>query len=493
MDVQNISKSFPGVQALKDVCFQVFTGEVHALVGENGAGKSTLMNILSGVYGQTEGKLIWEGKEVHFKDSREPKDLGIAMIHQELSLAVHLSVDENIFMGRLPKGAFGKIDYRKLKEQTVEALSRVGLGPEFAGLTVKKLSVSQQQMVEIAKALSLNARLIIMDEPSSSLTQNETKILLNLIRELRDQGVAIIYISHRMEEVFEIAERITILRDGCVVGSSMADEITINQVLSTMVGREYKNEKYHSCRADYNAEPVLKVEHISYKNMVKDASFELYPAEVLAITGLVGAGRTELLETVFGCRQQNSGTVYIDGDQINRRTPSLMMKKGMALVPEGRKIKGILPQMSVLDNTRISALGNYTTGGIIHSREVSQAVEEQVEKLQIKTPSLQQKIKYLSGGNQQKVILARCLMCTPKILIMDEPTNGIDVGAKQEIYKIIDELSKEGISIVCISSEMTEVLAIADRVIVMHEGVVTGELKNENLSQDTIMKYAFGN
>ena len=260
-----------------------------------------------------------------------------------------------------------------------------------------------------------------------------------------------------------------------------------------MVGREYKNEKYHFCRADYNAEPVLKVEHISYKNMVKDASFELYPAEVLAITGLVGAGRTELLETVFGCRQQDGGTVTIDGNQINKRTPSIMMKKGMALVPEGRKIKGILPQMSVLDNTRISALGRYTTGGIIHSREVSKAVETQVEKLQIKTPSLQQKIKYLSGGNQQKVILARCLMCTPKILIMDEPTNGIDVGAKQEIYKIIDELSKEGISIVCISSEMTEVLAIADRVIVMHEGVVTGELKNENLSQDTIMKYAFGN
>ncbi|MBQ9060481.1 MAG: sugar ABC transporter ATP-binding protein, partial [Firmicutes bacterium] len=280
MEVENISKSFPGVQALKNVQFKIYAGEIHALVGENGAGKSTLMNILSGVYGQTEGRLLWQGKEVQFKDTRAPKELGIAMIHQELSLASHLNVAENIFMGRLPKNRFGLVDYKVLKEKTVEALARVGMGEEFALAKVGSMSVSQQQMVEIAKALSLHARLIIMDEPSSSLTQNETKTLLRLIRELRDQNVAVIYISHRMDEVFEIAERITILRDGSVVGSSMAGEVTVNQVLSTMVGREYKNEKLHQCRADYAAEPVLKVENLTYKNIVKGVSFEVYPSEI---------------------------------------------------------------------------------------------------------------------------------------------------------------------------------------------------------------------
>ncbi|MBQ8307010.1 MAG: sugar ABC transporter ATP-binding protein [Blautia sp.] len=490
MEVENISKSFPGVQALKNVQFKIYAGEIHALVGENGAGKSTLMNILSGVYGQTEGRLLWQGKEVQFKDTRAPKELGIAMIHQELSLASHLNVAENIFMGRLPKNRFGLVDYKVLKEKTVEALARVGMGEEFALAKVGSMSVSQQQMVEIAKALSLHARLIIMDEPSSSLTQNETKTLLRLIRELRDQNVAVIYISHRMDEVFEIAERITILRDGSVVGSSMAGEVTVNQVLSTMVGREYKNEKLHQCRADYAAEPVLKVENLTYKNIVKGVSFEVYPSEILAVTGLVGAGRTELLECVVGFRRADSGEVFIKGKKADNRSVSAMMKNGLAMVPEGRKIKGILPQMSVLDNMRISALGNYTHGGIIQVNEVARKVNEKIEELRVKTPSVQQKMKYLSGGNQQKVIVGRCLMCTPEILVMDEPTNGIDVGAKQEIYKIIDDLSRQGIAVICISSEMAEVMAIADRVIVMHEGVVTGNLKNENLSQDTIMQYA---
>lgn len=490
MDVQDISKKFPGVQALKDVCFEVYEGEVHALVGENGAGKSTLMNILSGVYEQTEGKLIWMGKEVRFKDTREPKNLGIAMIHQELSLASHLSVMENIFMGRLPRKKSGLVDYNKLKTDTAEVLKRVGLEEELAPVRVDRLSVSRQQMVEIARALSLNARMIIMDEPSSSLTQNETRILLNLIRELRSQGVAIIYISHRMEEVFEIAERITILRDGCVVGSYMAEDITVNEVLSKMVGREYKIEKLHNCNADYQAEPVLRVENLTYKNVFRDISFSLYPAEVLVITGLVGAGRSELLETVFGYRRQESGTVYLDGESVNNKNSGVMMRKGVAIVPEGRKINGIFPQLSVYDNMRISSLGQYKKAGILDNAAIRRDVEKQVDAMRIKTPSVQQKMKYLSGGNQQKVILGRCMMCTPKVLIMDEPTNGIDVGAKQEIYKIIDELSQNGMSIICISSELQEVLTIADRIIVMHEGRITGEMKNENVTQDMIMRCA---
>lgn len=490
MDVQNISKKFPGVQALKDVCFQVYEGEVHALVGENGAGKSTLMNILSGVYEQTEGKLIWMGKEVRFKDTREPKNLGIAMIHQELSLASHLSVMENIFMGRLPKKRNGLIDYDKLKADTAEVLKRVGLEEELASVRVDRLSVSRQQMVEIARALSLEAKMIIMDEPSSSLTQNETQILLDLIRELRSQGVAIIYISHRMDEVFEISERITILRDGCVAGSCMAGDITVNEVLSKMVGREYRIEKLHSCNADYQAAPVLRVEHLTYKNVFRDISFSLYPAEVLVITGLVGAGRSELLETVFGYRRQEAGTVYLDGKSVNNRNPGVMMREGLAIVPEGRKLNGIFPQLSVYDNMRISSLGKYKKAGVLDNAAIRRDVDRQVNAMRIKTPSVSQKMKYLSGGNQQKVILGRCMMCTPKVLIMDEPTNGIDVGAKQEIYKIIDELSQNGMSIICISSELQEVLTIADRIIVMHEGTITGEMKNENVTQDTIMRYA---
>ncbi|MCI8737639.1 MAG: sugar ABC transporter ATP-binding protein [Lachnospiraceae bacterium] len=490
MDVQNISKKFPGVQALKDVCFPVYEGEIHALVGENGAGKSTLMNILSGVYEQTEGKLIWKGKEVRFKDTREPKKLGIAMIHQELSLASHLSVMENIFMGRLPKKKSGFIDYEKLKTDTGKALERVGLEEELAFVRVDRLSVSRQQMVEIARALSMDAKMIIMDEPSSSLTQSETRTLLNLIKELRSQGVAIIYISHRMDEVFEIAERITILRDGCVVNSYMAGDVTINEVLSRMVGREYKMEKLHKCNADYRAEPVLRVEHLTYKNIFRDISFSLYPAEVLVITGLVGAGRSELLETVFGYRQQEAGTVYLDGESVNNKNPGVMMSKGLAIVPEGRKINGIFPQLSVYDNMRISSLGRYKKAGILNNAAIRRDVNRQVDAMNIKTPSVCQKIKYLSGGNQQKVILGRCMMCTPKVLIMDEPTNGIDIGAKQEIYKIINVLSQNGMSIICISSEMQEVLTIADRIIVMHEGRITGEMKNENVTQDMIMRYA---
>ncbi|MDD7078463.1 MAG: sugar ABC transporter ATP-binding protein, partial [Lachnospiraceae bacterium] len=394
MEVQGIGKKFPGVQALKNVAFQVYSGEIHALVGENGAGKSTLMNIFSGVYGQTEGKLIWQGKEVSFKNTREPKNLGIAMIHQELSLANHLTVMENIFMGRLPKKA-GRIDYVKLKADTVKALERVGLGPELAGETVGKLSVSKQQMVEIARALSLNAKLIIMDEPSSCLAENETRTLLDLIIELKNQGVAIIYISHRMNEVFEIAERITILRDGSVVGSYLAQELTVNEVLSKMVGREYKQEKLHECIADYSAQPVLKVENLSYKDIVKNVSFEAYPAEVLVFTGLVGSGRTELLETVMGFRKKETGTVTFDGQNVGGKSSGAMIKKGISIVPEGRKTNGIFPQLSVLDNMCISALGHYAKGGVLNTKKTKDDVREQVDALSVKTPSLGQKMKYL--------------------------------------------------------------------------------------------------
>ena len=472
--------------------FEVYSGEIHALVGENGAGKSTLMNILSGVFPQTSGDIFWQGKKVHFKDTKDSKNIGIAMIHQELSLAPQLSVMENVFMGDLPRNRGGFIDYKKLREKTVEQLKRVKLDAKYASSIVSALGVSQQQMVEIAKALALDAKVLVMDEPTSCLTLQETEILLDIMRQLRGEGVSIIFISHRMDEVFEIADRITILRDGSSVASMLRKDAEVNQVLSLMVGREYSDACVHHCCAKYEAEPVLKVEHLSYSNKVKDVSFSLYPSEVLFITGLVGAGRSELIETIFGSRRQSAGEVYIEGKPVKKRSTRSMLARGMSLVPEGRKIQGIFAQMSVQDNMQISALGRYRTKlGTLKVKRLRGSVMEQVDALRIKTPSLRQLIRYLSGGNQQKVILGRCLMCHPKILILDEPTNGIDVGAKQEIYKIIDRLAHEGVSIICVSSEMAEVLSLADRAIVMHEGVVTGDLKNdENLTQDVIMRYA---
>lgn len=492
MEVHGIVKKFSGVTALDGVNLNVTPGRIHALLGENGAGKSTLMNILSGVYPPTDGEIIWKGQPVHFRNSAESKKLGIAMVHQELSLAPHLSVMENIFIGNLPKKKSGIVDYKQLNEQAVALLSRVNLDASFASKKISDLSVSQQQMVEIAKALALNAELLIMDEPTSCLTANETETLLSIMRQLRDEGVSIIFISHRMGEIFSVCDDITVLRDGKSVGNFVREEVEVNQILSLMVGREYNEEKAHQCCASYSSDPILKVENLRYKNIVKDISFELYPSEVLVLTGLVGAGRSELIEAVFGSRRISGGRVFLKGENVTGKGTKYMLQRGVSLVPEGRKIQGIFPQMSVEDNMQISALHKYrNTFGFLKTSELKKDIDNQIESLRVKTPSVKQLIRYLSGGNQQKVIVGRCLMSNPDILILDEPTNGIDVGTKQEIYKIIDRLSHEGVSIICISSEMAEVLTIADRVLVMREGKLTGDFKNDDsLTQDIIMAHA---
>lgn len=490
MKIQDVTKTFSGVVALNHVNLEILKGEVHALVGENGAGKSTLMNIMSGVYSATEGTLEWEGKEISFHNTRDSQNIGIAMIHQELSLAQHLSVMENIFMGRLPLNAHHQIDRRKLEKDSRELLKQVGLSPDFATEKVAKLSVSQQQMVEIAKALSWNAKLVIMDEPTACLTASETQILLQIIRKLKQQNISVIYISHRIEEVFAIADRITVLRDGVTISTDDNADIDEMTVLSRMVGRAYESAHRRTSYRVNGSKPVLEVKGLSYKNRVSNVSFDLYPKEVLVITGLVGAGRSELVESIVGARRC-TGDIRIQGHPVKKHTVNGMMHEGVMLVPEGRKIQGILPQLSISDNLSVSALGHFCSGGVIRKRKLNAAVQQKISELRIKTPSAKQAIKYLSGGNQQKVIIGRCILANPRVLILDEPTNGIDVGAKQEIYNQIDALAKEGMSIICISSEMAEVMKIADRVLVMHEGKVTGILdNNEELDQNRIMQYA---
>lgn len=491
LKVDGISKSFPGVKALSEVSFDINQGEVHALVGENGAGKSTLMNILSGVYQQDCGSISFCGTALTIRDPREAQHMGIAMIHQELSLATHLSVMENIYIGRLIKNKFGLIDYAAMRRECASQLQRVGLEGALADALVSKLSVSQMQMVEIAKALSLKAKLIIMDEPSSSLTKRETEVLFSIIRKLQADGVSIVYISHRMDEVFTISDRITVLRDGKGIKTLVTKETNTQEVLSLMVGRKFERATARTVfKPAQDAIPALDVRNLSYSDRVKDVSFKLFPGEVVSVTGLVGAGRTELAETIFGLRKKSSGQVFINGKQENCCSVSKAIELGLGLVPEGRKVQGILQGMTVQENITITSLKKFCKSIFVNAEKEKQSAEVYVEKLRVKTPNLGQKIQYLSGGNQQKAILARWLLNNPKVLMLDEPTHGIDVGAKGEIYELIHQLASEGMAILIISSELPEVLTLSDRVLVMHNGKMTGELVNKELTQETIMKYA---
>ena len=489
MDVQNISKKFPGVQALKDVCFQVYEGEVHALVGENGAGKSTLMNILSGVYEQTEGKLIWMGKEVRFKDTREPKNLGIAMIHQELSLASHLSVMENIFMGRLPKKRNGLIDYDKLKADTAEVLKRVGLEEELASVRVDRLSVSRQQMVEIAKALSINARILIMDEPTSSLTAREIEDLFRIIRKLKSEGKGIVYISHRLEELQHIVDRVTIMRDGQYITSMNFADTTMDQIIAHMVGREIK-EKFPRVECK-KGKKIFEVKNLNAGRMVRDINFSAYEGEIVGFAGLMGAGRTETTRAIFGVDPKESGEIYVDGKEVKINCPMDAIKNGVVLAPEDRKKDGLCTKLSIRHNLALPNLDIVCNKlGVVNSATEKKLCDKAVVDLQIKTPNVEIDSGNLSGGNQQKVVVGKWLARDSRVVIFDEPTRGIDVGAKVEIYHLMNDLKKQGIAVVFVSSEMPEVMGIADRIIVMCDGRITGEVMARETTQNEILTLA---
>ncbi|MDK2799458.1 MAG: ribose transport system ATP-binding protein [Clostridiales bacterium] len=490
LKMENISKSFPGVKALDHVNLELYTGKVLALLGENGAGKSTLMKILSGVYTKDSGDIYFEGNKIDIHSPKHAQSLGIAIIHQELNLLPYLSIAENIFIGReFTKNMTGRIDWKKLYRESKKYLEQLGVTIDPRTL-VKNLSVGEQQMVEIAKALSLDAKIIIMDEPTDALTNKETEKLFKVIRTLKQNGKAIVYISHRLKEIFEICDDVTVMRDGKYIGSANVKNIDQEKLIEMMVGRKLEDKFPRKILKP--GKEMIRVEHLSKKGVLKDVNLSVRSGEVVGLSGLMGAGRTELAKAIFGALKIDSGDIYLEGEKVKINNPKDAVSLGIAYVSEDRKMEGLILKLSVRHNMTLSALGQFSTAGQINANKESRQVEEYIKKLAIKTPSSLQRVKNLSGGNQQKVVLSKWMMINPKVLILDEPTRGVDVGAKVEIYELINKLKESGVAIIMISSEMPEVMGISDRIVVMHEGKITGEFTHDEVSQEKIMQSAVG-
>ncbi len=489
--MEGISKSFPGVKALSKVRLDLNYGEVLALVGENGAGKSTLMKILSGVYQKDEGEIYLEGNKVEIPNAKAAQEMGISIIHQELNLMPDLTVAQNIFIGREPRTGFNFfLKEKELNEKTAELLEKlnINLNPKE---TVSDLTVAKQQMVEIAKALSYNAKIIVMDEPTAALTESEIKTLFDLIENLKNKGVGIIYISHRMEELKVISDRITVMRDGQYIDTLYTKDTDMKKVISLMVGRHIQDESRPTTTVSKEAETVLEVKNLSTKNFLENISFTLKKGEILGFAGLMGAGRTEVARAIFGADKIDEGQIFINGKEVKINKPEDAVKHGIAYLSEDRKRYGLMLEMDVNSNILISSLSNYVNWlTFVNDSKGYVTSEEYVKSLKIKTPSIKQLAKNLSGGNQQKIVIAKWLAKNCDILIFDEPTRGIDVGAKTEIYQLLNELAQQGKSIIMISSELPEILRMSHRIIVMCEGRITGELTNEEASQEKIMDYA---
>lgn len=487
--MKNITKEFSGVTVLRDVSFNIYEGRAMALIGENGAGKSTLMKILTGVYTKTAGEVMLAGETVNFQNVRESQNRGIAIIHQELNLVGDLSIGENIFLGREPVYAAGKINWRKLYSEAETWLGKLGLH-ENPRTLVRDISVGKQQLVEIAKALSLNARVLIMDEPTGALTVGETEKLFEVIRDLRAQGHSIVYISHRLNEIFEICDDVTVLRDGRFIDEKPVTELDEDTIIEMMVGRKLEDQYPRvSCGL---GETVLEVKGLTNR-FVQDASFRVKRGEIVGIAGLMGAGRTELARTVYGIYKADRGEILVDGTPAHIHCPTDALNQGIAYVSEDRKANGIILGMSVRENISLASLKKFCGKiGNLHHRQEEETAQEYIKGMSIKTPGSRQLLKYLSGGNQQKVSLAKNLNVEPKVLILDEPTRGVDVGAKKEIYDLINVFKQKGMSILMISSEIPEILGMSDRILVMHEGRITGELTMEEASQESIMGLAVG-
>ena len=473
LEMREIDKIFPGVHALKKVNFELRKGEVHALLGENGAGKSTLINVLGGVYPIDGGQILIDGQPVVIRQIKDAQQLGIAIIHQELVLVPHMTVAENIFMGREPRTKLGTVDKKKMFRDAQEAIDAVGLCCSATDL-VCKLSVAQQQLVEIAKALSYNAKIVVMDEPTSSLMTREVDILFDTIRKLRAKGVSIIYISHRMSEFFEIADRITVMRDGEYVTTRDVEQTNTDELVFLMVGRKLEN--YYTRTYNKPGETVLEVSGLSQKSTgLEDINFSLRKGEILGFSGLVGAGRSELMRCIVGIEKYDSGEIRLFGEPAGPMDTAQAQKKGLVMVPEDRKQQGLILLNSVGFNLTINVLESFIGLGVVNKCAENEIIERHIRALNIKTPSARQKVGNLSGGNQQKVLMGKWLATNPKILILDEPTRGVDVGAKAEIYMIIDRLAKEGISVIMVSSELNEIINMCDRVLVMSDGRITGD------------------
>jgi monosaccharide-transporting ATPase len=491
LEVRRVTKRFPGVLALDDVSFELRPGEVHALVGENGAGKSTLIKVITGVYKPDDGQVHFKGEEVSFSDPRESQAVGISTIYQEINLIPLLSVAQNIFLGREPRNRLGIIDVESMNREAAEILERYGIRADVTA-PLRSLGLGAQQMVAIARAISVDTRAVIMDEPTSSLEAREVETLFGVIRQLREEGVGVIYVSHRLDELYEICDSVTILRDGRVVHAGELAELSRLQLIAYMLGRELAEveeegatgfgEEHEAAR-----EPVLEVQGLTQRPRLREITFDVRPGEVVGLAGLLGAGRTETAKAIFGAEPLDSGSVRVGGEDLRTGSPGAAIKAGIAFLPEDRKSEGIIPDLSVKENIVAAALPRLTHAGLVSEKEQDELVDRFIQSLGIKASSPDQPVRELSGGNQQKVLLARWLCMNPKVLILDEPTRGIDVGAKAEIQKLVDDLAVEGLGVILISSELEEITEGSDRVVALRDGAVVGVLSGEEITEGKLM------
>ena len=485
-----ITKEFPGVKALKGVELRLKAGEVHGLLGENGAGKSTMMNCLMGIFPPTTGTIIFDGQERKNYGPKDSLEFGIAMVQQELSPQLERSIAANVWLGREPKNKLGLVDWKKMNRDTKELLKKINMDDDPRTL-VKELTVAKQQMLEIAKAVSYDAKLIIMDEPSSALTERETQQLFTIIRQLKAEGRSVIYISHKLDEIKAITDRVSVYRDGTYINSANTAEITTDEIIQMMVGRTVDN-LFPKTECPIG-EVVLDVQGLTHEHLFHDVSFTLRKGEILGFCGLVGAGRTEVMETIFGLRPRKSGKVFLHGKEFHAKSGRDAINAGMAFVTEDRRGNGIFPVQNIRFNTVMANIGEYKKGLLLDLSKTKKDTAEYIEKIQVKTPSQEQLIMNLSGGNQQKVLVARWMLTNPDIIIMDEPTRGIDVGTKSEIHRLLGDMVAQGKSVIMISSELPEVMGVSDRIVVMHEGEVTGIVdRSENPTPERLMQLQFG-
>lgn len=489
MELCHVSKAFPGVKALDDVSFQLKKGSVHVLCGENGAGKSTLMKVLYGLYHPDVGEIIVDGQKVHIASPADARKYKISMVFQELSFVPDMTLEENLFLGRWHKKNPFKMDWKRIRKETVGLLEREGL--DYAPDTLlRDMSVSNIQMLEILKAVSFNAEILIMDEPTSSISNQEVEFLIHKIKELRDRGMSIIYISHKMDEIFRIADEITVLRDGKTIATLDKDETNVDQIIELMVGRKLENQ-YPKASVKLGEE-LLRVENLTKRNLFTEINFSVKKGEIVGFAGLVGAGRTEVMNTVFGMDRYDSGKIFLNGKEIRVRDTRSAIEQGITMVTEDRRRFGIIPVRSVLENSTLATLKKYFYKGWSHKKKERREVDEVFGKVRVKSPSMEAPIMNLSGGNQQKVILAKWMLCdSGQVIIMDEPTRGIDVGAKKEIYELMNSLAESGKGIIMISSELPELIGMCDRIYVMREGRISGcLLERELFTQERIMSFA---
>lgn len=488
LEMKNVSKSFPGVRALDNVNFNLKPGEVHAILGENGAGKSTLIKILTGIYSIDKGTIVIKGQEEKIENVEDARRQKIAAIHQELVLVPYITVAWNIFLGREVRGKFGLMDDKSMNAEAQALFDSLGVNIRADDL-VASYSIAQQQLVEIVKAVSLNAEILVMDEPTSSLTETEVSLLFDTIRRLRSQGTSIIYISHRMDEIFEISDRVTVLRDGKYIGTRTTAETTRQELVSMMIGRTL--DQFYIKDSVPQEQVCLKIQNFTRDGVFYDVNLDVNRGEILGISGMVGSGRTELARALFGIDPITSGEIWLDGKKIAlHHKPKDALKAGIALIPENRKEQGLFLINTLRFNITIGILDRFIKFVKWDRKKEEAAVQEMVDNLNIHTPGLEQLLVYLSGGNQQKVVIAKCLALGPQVLILDEPTRGVDVGAKAEIYDIMNKLTKTGVSIIMISSELPEIINMSDRVAVMHEGRIRGILEGEDINQEKIISYA---